>query len=126
VLIVPENPSQPDTQLAFFDLGNFTIQSDLSPSTKGDSNTFREDDMYDRYKVSLTSIKALLTPNDVNWRDSNVCYILYFAVLLDANIFKLQHKMNMHLVKEFDVNLFVQKCIEPKGLSLTQLKFVLL
>lgn len=32
--------------------------------------------------------------------------------------------MNMHLVKEFNINLFVQKCIEPNELSLTQIKFV--
>jgi vacuolar protein sorting-associated protein 13A/C len=105
VLIVPENPSRSDTLLAFFDLGNFTIQSDLSQTTKGEHTTFRQEDLYDRYKVSLTCIKALLAQNDLNWRDTN-----------------LQHKMSMHLVKEFDINLFVQKCIEPKGLSLTQLK----
>ena len=98
VLIVPENPSQSDTLLAFFDLGNFTIQSDLSSSSR-DSNSnssssssssiFREDDMYDRYKVSLTSIKALLTQNDVNWRDSNVC--IPVVILLFYYIFILSY-----------------------------------
>lgn len=65
----PEDPSKPDSLLAFFDLGNFTIQSDLS---KKDSSSYRETDMYDRYKVSLSSIKALLTRNDLDWRNNKV------------------------------------------------------
>lgn len=81
MLIVPENPSQPDTLLAFFDLGNFTIQSDLSTSTNGGDTTFWQGDLYDRYKISLASIKALITNNDVNWRDANVCYTHYSLLL---------------------------------------------
>jgi hypothetical protein len=31
--------------------------------------------------------------------------------------------MNMHIVKEFDVNLYIHKCIEHKELSLAQVKY---
>ena len=54
-----------------------------------------------------------------------VLYIyIYIYSITKLISLQMQHKMNMHLVKEFDINLSVKKCIEPKELSLTQLKYV--
>lgn len=93
--------------MAIADLGKILITSELPNSNRKDLDMDNPDEnaFYDKFRFSVSGIRVLATTeNDTGWQDpSNDNYALYDFV-------------------HTDVNLLMEKSINPHDTSLTQMK----
>ncbi|GAM25606.1 hypothetical protein SAMD00019534_087810 [Acytostelium subglobosum LB1] len=132
-VIIPEHANRPDTTLIIVDLGNCLMQSDVA-DTKAARNKrstaaldrrlltstmvqedldhdLDESDLYDHYRVNLSSIKVQLARNDQQWWN-----VKAGSVDDDSN------NNGFPLVEEMAINLHIQTSIESNELSLALFK----
>eukprot|EP01133_Synstelium_polycarpum_P012285 gene12285-14399_t len=110
-VIIPEHAHALDTTLIVVDLGNCVMHSDVSRTPKkklgsggeplvigGELPLLDEAELYDHYRVDLSSIRVLLARNDQEWWHPE--------------------GGGFPLVEEMAINLHIESCIEPSELSL--------
>ncbi|GAM19549.1 hypothetical protein SAMD00019534_027240 [Acytostelium subglobosum LB1] len=134
-VIIPEHFNRQDTSLLVIDLGNCLMYSDVSQKTvktkktaprpdlgapllqqlasSGDQseleNGLKESDLYDYYRVELSSIRVLLARNDQEW----------WRVPSGPSG---ERGVPFPLVEEMAISMNIQNCIEPNELSLAIFK----
>lgn len=73
MILIPQTPSSPTSPLLVLDLGFLTFKSDLRDVKKETNYERSESDFYDKFNLSLKTIKLLLVPNmDSNWKNPQV------------------------------------------------------
>ncbi|EGC37154.1 hypothetical protein DICPUDRAFT_94146 [Dictyostelium purpureum] len=108
VIYLPEDVSNDRSNVLIVDLGNFKVQSDNSSLIKGKavSNT-TENDLYDKFNVSLNSIQVLLSDETK-------------SILSNTGDRSLKKQQN--IINKFDIQLSIFSSIQQDNLSMTKLK----
>eukprot|EP01114_Cavostelium_apophysatum_P004048 TRINITY_DN1418_c0_g1_i1.p1 TRINITY_DN1418_c0_g1~~TRINITY_DN1418_c0_g1_i1.p1 ORF type:complete len:3212 (-),score=1062.70 TRINITY_DN1418_c0_g1_i1:26-9661(-) len=103
-IIVPEDVTRQNTPLLALDLGQLNVGSHLHPTKALHDKS--EEEFYDRFDLALTDIKVLLVPDMTSsWRDS-----------------QFQKTNRLQIIEDFQINIRLEKCIQPDEINYTQIK----
>jgi hypothetical protein len=109
-IFIPGDSSQSDTVVAIADLGTILITSTPNRQRYNenmDVDAMHESEFYDKFQFSVSGIRVLATTsNDQGWQNPTENTLQYDFI-------------------HTDVNLLMEKSINPLDTKLTQMKYVL-